>query len=176
MDDAAEDAAIILALRSSVDHRKMRLDCLPLLIVKPEIVRHESSPPDELESQRDLQFNWVQTLKGPFDEWLARIVCFALRMWTDENRAKYNRDHLRYPGDVTGGEWARIKPLKPEAKHGGRKREADMREVLNGVMYVTGTGCQWRYPKDLPPQRPAAQNDGTLDRIHHVLYLTRAVA
>src|SRR5450631_3722894 len=62
MDDAAEDAAIILALRSSVDHRKMRLDCLPLLIVKPEIVRHESSPPDELESQRDLQFNWVQTL------------------------------------------------------------------------------------------------------------------
>ena len=27
-------------------------------------------------------------------------------MWTSENRAKYNRDHLRYPSDVTDAEWA----------------------------------------------------------------------
>ena len=74
-------------------------------------------------------------------------------MWTDENRAKYNRDHLRYPSDATDEEWAVIEPLLPPAKHGGRKREVDMREVFNGIMYVLSTGCQWRYvPKDLPPK------------------------
>jgi hypothetical protein len=62
MDDAAEDASIVLALRSGMDHRKIRLDRRPLLIAEPEIVRHESSPPDELESRQDVQFNWVQTL------------------------------------------------------------------------------------------------------------------
>jgi putative transposase len=53
-----------------------------------------------------------------------------------------------------------------------------MREVLNGVMYVLGTGRQWRYvPKDLPPKSTVYRYfcdwgyDGTLDRIHHVLYL-----
>lgn len=53
-----------------------------------------------------------------------------------------------------------------------------MREVLNGVMYVLGTGCQWRYiPKDLPSKSTVYRYfrdwgyDGTLDRIHHVLYL-----
>ncbi len=50
MDDPADDAAIVLAFRSGVDHREMRLDRRPLLIAEPEIVRHESSPPDELKS------------------------------------------------------------------------------------------------------------------------------
>jgi hypothetical protein len=62
MDDAAGDASIVFALRPSMDHRKMRLDRRPLLIAEPEIVRHESSPPDELESRCDVQFNWVRTL------------------------------------------------------------------------------------------------------------------
>jgi hypothetical protein len=62
MDDAAGDASIVFALRPGMDHRKMRLDRRPLLIAEPEIVRHESSPPDELESQCDVQFNWVRTL------------------------------------------------------------------------------------------------------------------
>jgi transposase len=90
-------------------------------------------------------------------------------MWTDKNRAKYNRDRLRYPSE----------PLIPEAKPGGRKREVDMREVFNGVMYVLSTGCQWRYiPKDLPPKSTVYRYfcdwayDGVLDRIHHTLYVT----
>jgi hypothetical protein len=57
-------------------------------------------------------------------------------MWTDENRARYNRDQLRYPSDLTDEEWAIIKLMIPPAKRGGRKREVDMREVFNGVMYV----------------------------------------
>ena len=98
-------------------------------------------------------------------------------MWTDENRAKYNRDHLRYPSDLTDEEWALVEPFIPPARRGGGKRRTDLRAVMNGVMYILSTGCQWRYlPKDFPP-RSTVHNyfvwwhcDGTLDRIHHALY------
>jgi len=99
-------------------------------------------------------------------------------MWTNENRAKYNRDKLRYPSDVTDEEWAYVEPLLPPAKRGGRRREADMREVFNGVMYVLSTGCQWRYiPKDFPPKSTVYRYfcdwawSGVLDRIHDALYV-----
>src|SRR5258708_39736821 len=99
-------------------------------------------------------------------------------MWTDENRAKYDRDHLRYPSDLTADEWALVKPLIPPPKPGGGKRRTDMRAVMNGVMYILSTGCQWRYlPKDLPPRSTVHDYlglwnwDGTLDRIHHGLYV-----
>ena len=65
----------------------------------------------------------------------------------------------------------------PAAKRGGRRRDVDVREVLNGVMYVLSTGCQWRYvPKDLPPRSPLHGYlqrwiyDGTLEKVHHALY------
>jgi transposase len=99
-------------------------------------------------------------------------------MWTPENRCHYNRDHLRYPTDLTDAEWSLIEGLIPPARHGGRKRTVNEREVMNGIMYVLGTGCQWRaIPKDLPPRSTVNnyftlwQWDGTLDRIHHVLYV-----
>src|ERR1700731_817575 len=99
-------------------------------------------------------------------------------MWTFENRPKYNRDKLRYPSDLTDDEWSHIEPLIPPAKRGGRKRAVDPREIVNGVMYVLSTGCQWRYvPKDLPPKSTLFGYfdlwnwDGTLDRIHHALYV-----
>jgi transposase len=98
-------------------------------------------------------------------------------MWTDENRVKYNRDHLRYPSDLTDDEWGLIAPLIPPAKTGGGKRRTDMRAVMNGVMYILITGCQWRYiPKDFPPRSTVHDYftwwncDGTLDHIHHALY------
>ena len=99
-------------------------------------------------------------------------------MWTAENRHRYDRDKLRYPSDLTDAEWQLIKPLIPPAKRGGGKRTVNMREVVNGVMYVLSTGCQWRYiPKDLPPRSTLFDYldlwsyDGTLDRIHHALYV-----
>src|SRR5450631_2743145 len=74
-------------------------------------------------------------------------------MWTSENRPKYNRDKLRYPSDLTDDEWSHIEPIIPPAKRGGRKRSVEPREIVNGLMYVLSTGCQWRYvPKDLPPK------------------------
>src|SRR5664279_2618465 len=99
-------------------------------------------------------------------------------MWTTENRPKYARDKLRYPSDVTDAEWEHIAPLIPPAKRGGRKRSVDLREIVNGLMYVLSTGCQWRYvPKDLPPRSTLFDYfdlwnwDGTLVRIHHALYV-----
>ena len=99
-------------------------------------------------------------------------------MWTNENRAKYDRDGLRYPSDLTDAEWAHIASLIPPAKRGGRKRSVDVRDVVNGIMFVLSTGCQWRYvPKDLPPRSTLFDYfdlwtwDGTLERIHHALYV-----
>ncbi len=99
-------------------------------------------------------------------------------MWTTENRPRYNRDKLRYPSDVTDDEWALCAPVIPPAKHGGRKRTVNIREVFNGVMYVLSTGCQWRYiPKDLPAKSTLHdylqrwQHDSTLTKLHHTLYV-----
>lgn len=53
-------------------------------------------------------------------------------------------DRLRYPRDLTDEEWALIEPLIPPGKPGGGKRRIDLREVVNGLMYVLSTGCRWR--------------------------------
>ena len=99
-------------------------------------------------------------------------------MWTAENRKRYDRSQLRYPSDLTDDEWKLIEPLIAPAKRGGRRREVNVREVMNGVMYVLSTGCQWRaIPKDLPPKSTVFayldlwSYDGTLERIHHELYV-----
>lgn len=99
-------------------------------------------------------------------------------MWTDENREHYNRDHLRYPSDVTDEEWGLIEPLIPPAKRGGGQCRVNMGEIVNGLMYVLSTGCQWRaVPKDLPPRSTLFDylslwnRDGTVERIHHALYV-----
>ena len=74
-------------------------------------------------------------------------------MWTTHNRKRYDRSRLRYPSDLTDDEWALVAPLIPPAKRGGAKRTIDVREVMNGIMYILSTGCQWRaLPKDLPPR------------------------
>ena len=61
-------------------------------------------------------------------------------MWTVENRCHYDRSKLRYPTDLTDAEWALVEPLIPPAKRGGNKRTVNMREVVNGLMYILGTG------------------------------------
>lgn len=74
-------------------------------------------------------------------------------MWTPEHRQTHDRKGLRYPSDLTDAEWTLVAPLIPPARRGGRRREVDMREVLNAVFYVLSTGCQWdAVPKDLPPK------------------------
>ena len=71
-----------------------------------------------------------------------------------------------------------VEGLIPPGKRGGDKRTVIMREVVNGLMYILSTGCQWRaIPKDLPARSTLYDYfdlwswDGTLDRIHHELYV-----
>jgi transposase len=100
-------------------------------------------------------------------------------MWTDEHRRAADRKGLRYPSELSDAEWHLIERLIPPAKHGGRKRSVNVREVLNGIFYVLSTGCQWKaLPKDLPPKSTVYDYldlwswDGTLARIHHELYVS----
>ena len=102
-------------------------------------------------------------------QWIARI--------RDDGRPLRRYDR-RYPSDLTHEEWALIAPRIPPAKRGGNKRTVNLREVVNGLMYILSTGCQWRaIPKDLPPRSTLYDYfslwswDGTLDRIHHALYV-----
>ncbi len=95
----------------------------------------------------------------------------------DANRHRYDRSHLRYPSDLTDEEWAHVAPLPPPAKKGGDKRTVNLRAVVDGLMYVLSTGCHWRAIPDLPPRSTVHGYfdlwawDGTLDRIHHALYV-----
>src|SRR5215475_15688936 len=99
-------------------------------------------------------------------------------MWKAEHRRAADRHGLRYPSDLTEEEWALVAPMIPPAKRGGRPRDVNVREVLNAILYVLWTGCQWNaLPKDLPPKSTAHHYfmlwdwDGTLERIHHALYV-----
>jgi len=81
-----------------------------------------------------------------------------------------------YPSDLTDAQWARIAPLIPPAKSGGRPRSVNMREILNAIWYVVRSGCAWRMiPHDLPHWRTvygyfhALRDAGVWKRIHDAL-------
>ncbi len=60
-----------------------------------------------------------------------------------------------YPSDLTDAQWALIEPLLRDQDSGGAGRPAtvDLREIVNALLYMKQTGCQWRYlPHDLPPR------------------------
>ena len=59
--------------------------------------------------------------------------------------------HTTYPSDLTDEQFAIIVPLIPPAKPGGRPREVDMRDIVEGIFYINRSGCQWRMlPHDFP--------------------------
>ena len=85
-------------------------------------------------------------------------------------------ERKRYPSDLTDEEWGELAPVFPPAKPGGRPRTVDLREVINGILYVLRSGCSWRMlPHDLPPWETAYKyfrqwsKDGTWEHIHGVL-------
>jgi len=58
----------------------------------------------------------------------------------------------RYPSDLSDAQWEKIKPLIPRSPPVGDDRRTSMREVVNGVFYISRGGCSWRMlPKDFPP-------------------------
>ena len=97
-------------------------------------------------------------------------------MWTEITRPKYARNGLRYASDLTDGEWAILEPSLPPSKAVGRPRTTDLREVVNGILYVLRSGCPWRMlAKDVPPPSTVQRcfyrwrDDGVWESIDHDL-------
>jgi putative transposase len=81
-----------------------------------------------------------------------------------------------YPTDLTDKQWAIVEPLIPPAEPGGRHREVDMREVIDGILYLVRGGISWRLmPHDLPPWGTAHyyyrrfRRDGAWKKIHDAI-------
>ena len=96
--------------------------------------------------------------------------------WSEITRRQYRREGLRYASSMTDAEWSLIEPFMPEASAIGRPRETDLRAVVNAILYMASTGCQWRQlPKEFPPYSTVQgyfyrwAQDGTLARINHAL-------
>lgn len=81
-----------------------------------------------------------------------------------------------YSSDLTAEQWSMIASLIPPAQPGGRQRRVNMREVVNGILYLNRTGCSWRLlPHEFPPWGTVHyyyrrfRLDGTWQRIHDTL-------
>ena len=77
-----------------------------------------------------------------------------------------------YCSDLTDAQWDILEPLIPPEKQGGRPRTINMREVVNSLLYLNRSGCQWdMLPHDLLPKSSVYdyfaqwRNDGTWQRI-----------
>lgn len=97
-------------------------------------------------------------------------------MWTETTREKYRRDELPYASGTRAGEWAQIAPLLPPPCRLGRPRERDLRAIVDAILYLLWTGCQWRaLPKEFPPRSTVQgyfyrwRDDGTWSRINAAL-------
>jgi putative transposase len=72
--------------------------------------------------------------------------------WTEITRKRHERGKLRYASDLRDAEWKLIEALMPPPCRRGRPRMIDLRVILNAILYIDSTGCQWRaLPKDFPP-------------------------
>ena len=102
-------------------------------------------------------------------------------MWTKITRPDYERRGGRYASDRTDREWAEIEPLTPPRKGTGRPRTTDLREVMNAILYMASTGCQWAMlPRDFPPRSTVPRyfyawrcNGRLRDINHHLVILAR---
>ena len=72
--------------------------------------------------------------------------------WTETTRREYERHGGRYASDMTDEEWAQIAPFMPARKRTGRPRTTKLRDVVDGLLYMAASGCQWAMiPNDFPP-------------------------
>jgi transposase len=84
---------------------------------------------------------------------------------------------MPYETDLSDEQWNELKPLIPPEKPGGRPRTQDMREVIDGILYVLRTGCPWQHmPHDLPNPKTCwsyfdrFSSDGTWRNIAETLH------
>jgi len=72
--------------------------------------------------------------------------------WTETTRAEYLRNGLRYASDMTDAEWRLIARRLPPRRRLGRPREVDLRKIVEAILFILSTGCQWRaLPREFPP-------------------------
>ncbi len=83
-------------------------------------------------------------------------------MWKPEHRRSADRNGLRYPSDLTDTEWGIVEPMIPPARHGGRRRSVNVREVLNGIFYILWTQLRISQKRD-----SGFANSGTAVSLNH---------
>lgn len=98
--------------------------------------------------------------------------------WTKTTRREYERRGRRYASDLSDREWALVAPFLPPAKRVGRPRTTALRDVLDAIVYVASTGCQWALlPNDFPPPSTVQRyfydwrDSGLLATINHHLVM-----
>lgn len=98
--------------------------------------------------------------------------------WTEITRREYRREGLRYASDLTDAEWSLIEPFMPARSPIGRPRATSLRLVVEAILYIASTGCQWRQlPKEFPPYSTVQgyfygwSRDGTFAAINHTLVM-----
>jgi transposase len=98
--------------------------------------------------------------------------------WTETTRRQYRRDDLRYASDTTDAEWALIAPHLPPPRRLGRPRTTELRAVVDALLYILASGCQWRLlPRDFPPYSTVQRffyrwrEDGVWQRVNHDLMM-----
>ena len=96
--------------------------------------------------------------------------------WTEATRQYYRREGLRFASDTHDDEWSLLAPLMPPPAGCGRPRTTDLRAVVDAILYVLATGCQWRaLGRDFPPRSTVQgyfyrwREDGTWRRINALL-------
>ena len=99
-------------------------------------------------------------------------------MWTEITRGDYVRRDGRYASDMTDREWALVAPFMPARKRNGRPRTTALRDVMDAILYMASTGCQWAMlPNDFPPPSTVQRyfydwrDKGLLNTINHHLVM-----
>ncbi|MDP1731424.1 MAG: IS5 family transposase [Devosia sp.] len=101
--------------------------------------------------------------------------------WTETARREYARRGRRYSSDLTDREWALVAPFLPPARLTGRPRTTDLRAVLDAILYMASSGCQWAMlPREFPPPSTVQRyfydwRDSGLSRTinHHLVMMVR---
>ena len=98
--------------------------------------------------------------------------------WTETTRRDYERGGRRYASDMTDEEWALIAPFMPARKRVGRPRSTNLRDVMDAILYMASTSCQWAMlPNDFPPPSTVQRyfydwrDSGLLTVINHHLVM-----
>ena len=99
-------------------------------------------------------------------------------MWTEITGPKYERKGMGYSSDLSDAEWTMIEPRLPQRNRLGRPPKTETRSVVNALLYMVRTGCQWRQlPREFPPYTTVQhyfygwRDGGVLERINFELLL-----